>query len=136
MLQQPLTCDSSFMLPTCFPHSPNRSPKKALAQKVFLIFLYLRQNVIIQTRPNPNWSRLRGAVPPQETSVYTGHPGQGHAQNTVPDVFVKVQTPSCRSPGTVSRMAVFCWCSDSSNNNNNNKEVFLVLVLQTGALAQ
>ena len=26
MLQQPLTCDSSFMLPTCFPYSPPRSP--------------------------------------------------------------------------------------------------------------
>ena len=25
-LQQPLTCDSSFMLPTCFPHSPPHSP--------------------------------------------------------------------------------------------------------------
>ena len=25
MLWQPLTCDSSFMLPTCFPHSPHRS---------------------------------------------------------------------------------------------------------------
>ena len=26
MLEQPLTCDSSFMLPTCFPHSPHCSP--------------------------------------------------------------------------------------------------------------
>ena len=26
MLQQPLTCSSSFMLPTCFPHSPPHSP--------------------------------------------------------------------------------------------------------------
>ena len=26
MLQEPLTCDSSFMLPTCFPYSPPRSP--------------------------------------------------------------------------------------------------------------
>ena len=26
MLLQPLTCDSSFMLPTCFPYSPPRSP--------------------------------------------------------------------------------------------------------------
>ena len=27
MLQQPLTCDSSSVLPTCFPHSLPRSPK-------------------------------------------------------------------------------------------------------------
>ena len=26
MVLQPLTCDSSFMLPTCFPHSPPRFP--------------------------------------------------------------------------------------------------------------
>ena len=30
MLQQPLTCDSSFMLPTCFPHSPPHSPTLVL----------------------------------------------------------------------------------------------------------
>ena len=32
-LQQPLTCDSSFMLPTCFPQSPPRFPTPTNKQK-------------------------------------------------------------------------------------------------------
>ena len=37
MLQQPLTCDSSFMLPTCFPHSPPRSPTLVCKWSAYLI---------------------------------------------------------------------------------------------------
>ena len=42
MLQQPLTCNSSFMLPTCFPHSPPRSPTHVLTRSVQMArFLYM-----------------------------------------------------------------------------------------------
>ena len=38
VLQQPLTCDSSFMLPTCFPHSPPHSP--TFTSIILLLLLY------------------------------------------------------------------------------------------------
>ena len=43
MLQQPLTCDSSFMLPTCFPYSP---PRTKQCTHALLFYIHVKKHLL------------------------------------------------------------------------------------------
>ena len=45
MLQQPLTCDSLLMLPTCFLHSPPHSPTYGTSNKCIFSYVHIYRTV-------------------------------------------------------------------------------------------